>query len=462
MKKTSPIALLGVLAMALTMTACGGDGDGTSTSGASSTEATTEAPPTDTATAEETSDVPEETEPAEEPIVLSMSGWSLETTPEFQVLADAFHAANPNVTVELREYDPNDYETLMLADMSSGSATDIITIKQAKFTTQWAEGGQLMDISDIVSGLPANVSGAGSYTVSGVNYGVPYRQDSWVLFYNKDLFDQAGVATPDGTWTWDKYAEVAKELASKLDGVKGTYEHSWQSTLQGFAQAQTPGADLAGGQDYSYLKPYYERVLDLQDSGAQETYANITTNSLTYQANFGKQSAAMMAMGSWYVATLISQQASGDADTFNWGIAPVPQYDESTTGTDKVPVTFGDPTGLAINANIDPAKLDAAKAFLQFAASEEAGVALAGIGILSSVASDAVTEAYFAQSGIPTDDLSKFAIGTHETKPENPQSPYIAAIQSALGEAHTAIMSESSSIDDAIAMATETIQAELG
>ncbi|MDR0591919.1 MAG: extracellular solute-binding protein [Bifidobacteriaceae bacterium] len=445
MKKTT-LSLLTALAAAsaLALTACGG-GDETPSGSPS---------PGNTGGSSEA--------PAAEPVTITMSGWSLETTPEFQVLADAFHAANPDVTVEIKEYDANDYGTLMLADMSAGAAPDIITIKEAKALGQWVDGGQLLDVTDVVSGLASNVSGAGSYTIDGVNYAAPYRQDSWVLYYNIDLFAQAGIDPPDGTWTWDDYAATAKELTSKLGGPKGAYEHSWQSTLQGFAQAQTPGADLAGGQDYSYLKPYYERVLDLQDSGAQEAYGNISTNKLTYQGQFGKQEAAMMAMGSWYVATLLAQQASGEADSFAWGIAPIPQYDSSTTGTDKVPVTFGDPTGLAINAGIDESKLEAAKAFLAFAASDAAGVALAEIGIVSSVASDAVTAAYFGQAGIPADDLSKFAMSTHDTRPENPQSPNISAIQTALGEAHSAIMSESSGIDEAIAQATETIQAEIG
>jgi multiple sugar transport system substrate-binding protein len=438
MNKTT-IALLGAAAAsALALTACGGDekpnGDPSSTGGNAPSK----------------------------PVTLTMSGWSLDTTPEFEVLADAFNAANPDVKVEIKEYDANDYGTLMLADMSAGAAPDIITIKEAKAIGQWVDGGQLLDVTDVVGALPKNVSGAGSYAIDGVNYAAPYRQDSWVLYYNADLFDQAGVAAPDGSWTWDDYAAAAEELTGKLGGPKGAYEHSWQSTLQGFAQAQTPGADLAGGKDYSYLKPYYERVLGLQDAGAQESYGNIQTNKLTYQAQFGKQHAAMMAMGSWYVATLISQQASGEADAFTWGIAPIPQYDASTTGTSKTPVTFGDPTGLAINAGIDEAKLEAAKAFLAFAASEEAGAALAGIGIVSSVSSDAVTAAYFAQAGVPTDELSKFAMSTHETKPENPQSPNISAIQTALGEAHTAIMSGSTGIDEALAQATEVIKAEVG
>ena len=61
--------------------------------------------------------------------------------------------------------------------------------------------------------------------------------------------------------------------------------------------------------DYGYLKPYYERVLALQSAGAQVEYNTVTANKLTYQAEFGKQQAAMMPMGTWYVATLIAQQA---------------------------------------------------------------------------------------------------------------------------------------------------------
>ena len=54
--------------------------------------------------------------------------------------------------------------------------------------------------------------------------------------------------------------------------------------------------DLTDG-DYSFLKPYYDRVLDLQNAGAQVDYGTVTTNKLTYQAEFGKQQAAMMPMG---------------------------------------------------------------------------------------------------------------------------------------------------------------------
>ncbi|MFF2631776.1 ABC transporter substrate-binding protein [Microbacterium sp. NPDC058021] len=402
-----------------------------------------------------------EAEPAADaeagPVTLTLSGWSLATTPEFQVLADAFHEKNPDVTVELKEYDAAEYNTLVTADLAAGVGPDIITQKEVKFVTTFQEGGQLLDVSDVE--LPDGIGGASSYEVDGVAYGVPYRQDRWVLFYNTALFDAAGVDYPDGTWTWDDYAEAATAI-SQAGTAKGAYQHRWQSTVQGFASAQE-GTDILEG-DYGYFADSYERVLELQDAGAQIDFNTSSANQLTYQGEFGKQNAAMMPMGTWYTATLISQQAAGEADDFEWGIAPIPQLDDSTTGTDNTPVTFGDPTGLSINAGIDESKVQAAKDFLAFAASLEAAELLAEIGITPAVADDNVTEAYFAVEGAPTDDLSKFAWSTGDVAPENPTSNKTASIQNILLDMHTAILSGSTSVDQAIKDAEARFENEVG
>lgn len=398
-------------------------------------------------------DAPEE---SSGPVTLTLSGWGLDTTPEFQTLADAFHEKYPDVTVELKGYDAAEYNTLVTADLAAGVGPDIITQKEVKYATTFQEGGQLLDVSDVE--LPEGIGGASSYEVDGTAYGVPYRQDSWVLFYNKDLFDAAGVDYPDGTWTWADYDEAAAKLT---DGeTKGAYLHRWQATVQGFANAQSDANILDG--DYGYLKEPYERVLALQDAGYQIDFNTSNANQLTYQGEFGTQKAAMLPMGTWYVATLIAQQASGDADDFEWGIAPIPQVDDSTTGTDNTPVTFGDPTGFAINANIDQAKVEAAKDFLAFAASEEGAQALAAVGITPALLTDDIVETYFSVDGAPSDDLSKFAFSTHDTHPENPTSNKTAAIQGILNDLHTAVMSGSESIDSAIATAEDRVKNEVG
>ncbi|HJP80101.1 MAG TPA: hypothetical protein VJ914_37870, partial [Pseudonocardiaceae bacterium] len=186
----------------------------------------------------------------------------------------------------------------------------------------------------------------------------------------------------------------------------------------------------------------------------------VTTNKLTYQAEFGTQQAAMMLMGSWYIATLLSQQASGDANTFPWGLAPAPQLTASTTGTSHIPVTFGDPTGLGINAAIDPSKIAAAEEFLGYAVGTQGAKVLAGIGITPADTA-AVAQDFFSLKGIPTDALSKFTFSIHDTKPENPVSKYTAALQNILNDLHTAIMSGSTNIDSAIAQAQDRAKNEV-
>lgn len=443
MKRSILTGVTALAAATLVLTACSsGDGGSGSTTSSGGTE---------TSAAGE--------EEAAEPITISLAAWSLATTPEFQTLADAFHEVNPDITVELKEYDAANYDTQMIADLAAGSAPDMYVLKNLKNFFTYQDGGQLLDVSAVELG--DDVNGADAYVVDDVTYGVPYRQDAWYLYYNKDLFDAAGVAYPDGSWTWEDYDAAAVELTGALatagNPAKGTYQHSWQSTVQGFAGAQVSDADLLSG-EWEYLVPYYERVLALQDAGAQVPLGTITTNSLTYQSQFGTQQAAMMPMGSWYVATLLAQQASGDANTFNWGFAPAPQLDDSTV---ELPVTFADPTGIGINPAVDEDVAAAAIKFLEFIASEEAASALAEIGITPAVTNETVTTTYFAIEGIPTDDLSKFAFATHDVRPENPVAADTAKLQNILGEAHTAILSGTVSAEEGIKQAMDRAKSEV-
>ena len=386
----------------------------------------------------------------EGPVTLTLSGWSLATTPEFQVLADGFHEANPNVTVEVVEYDAAEYNTLLTADLGAGGAPDIITQKEVKFVPVFVDGEQLLDVSDVE--LPDGLGGVESYQVDGVQYAVPYRQDSFVLYYNQDIFDAAGVDYPDGSWTWDDYDDAAAALTTAEHF--GTYEHRWQSITQGFANAQWDGDIFSG--DYSYMEDLYERRLAREAAGHQIDFATSSANSPTYQGEFGTQHAAMLPMGTWYVATLIAQQASGEAQDFNWGFAPIPQESDATVDN---PVTFGDPTGFGINAAIPEEEIAAAKAFLAYAASADAASVLAAIGITPALTSDEVADAYFAVDGVPTDDVSKFAWSTHDTKPENPTSEETAAVQSILGTLHTEILTKAKTVDQAIEDAATAVAA---
>ncbi|ROR72639.1 ABC transporter substrate-binding protein [Bogoriella caseilytica] len=430
MKRKIMSTAAAIAAAALVLSACGGDSDDSGT-----TNGNGDASGGDDAA----------------PVTITFAGWSLATTPEFETLVEAFEAENEDITVEIVEYaDGDDYDTQMITDLAGGTAPDVYPLKNLNHFFTYQDGGQLVDVSDVAAELGEEVSGVDAYVIDGATYAVPYRQDAWFIYYNMDLFEAAGVDQPDGSWTWDDYADAAEALTEGLAGTEtpatGAYQHSWQSTLQGFATAQSPGADFLSG-DWEYFVPYYERVLEMQDNGSLVSYSTVTTNSLSYQAQFGTQQAAMTVMGSWYIATLLAEQDSGDADDFAWGIAPAPQYDSSTTDQ---PVTFGDPTGLGINSAVEGDELEAAKRFVAFAAGEQAGEALAGIGITPAASTEAVTEAFFNLEGMPMDDLSQFAFSTHDVRPENTVDANNAALQNILGDAHSSIMSGSESPQDGI------------
>jgi multiple sugar transport system substrate-binding protein len=97
-------------------------------------------------------------------LTLTLSAWSVATTPEFQLLADAFHEKNPNVTVEVKDYDPAEYNTLVTTDLAAGKGPDIITQKEVKFLTTFQEGGQLLDVSDV--SLPDGIGTARTHGFS--------------------------------------------------------------------------------------------------------------------------------------------------------------------------------------------------------------------------------------------------------------------------------------------------------
>ena len=55
------------------------------------------------------------------------------------------------------------------------------------------------------------------YQWDGKTYAVPKDIDTIAMWYNKDMFDEAGIDYPDGSWTWDEFYDIAEKL-TKEDG----------------------------------------------------------------------------------------------------------------------------------------------------------------------------------------------------------------------------------------------------
>jgi multiple sugar transport system substrate-binding protein len=422
-KLTAAVATAAVSILALT--ACGG-GNGGSASGADGG--------------------------AEGDVTLTWGGWDLDRVPEFRAMATAFNDAHPGITVTTVDYPNAEWLTAMTADLAAGSAPDIITLRGLPEFATWSAGGQLRDLSHIAADLDPSTQSRDVFEHDGEIQGLPWRQDHWVMYFNKDLFTAAGVEFPDGNWTWDDYVETARALqAGGLpEGTFPAYQHVWgDSTVAGFATVQTPGADLFAG-DLDYLAPYFERALTLDSERLQPSFGTVQTGSLHHLGEFGQQRVAMVPMGSWFMSQLADPQ--NDVQDFEWGVVAVPQYASSTV--DK-PVSQSAVTGAAINAAIDESKVEAAEAFVRFLADEGGASALAGLGLVPPFTNDAVMDVMFSVGGMPTDENSRRALSNVDGRvafPNDPKTPIVVQI---LEDTHSAIMSGSVPISDAITQANQ-------
>ena len=146
-----------------------------------------------------------------------------------QASIDEFMAENPGVTVEqtcVPVVEWTDYITRWSTMITSGNAPDVVCI--AFECSQMAQANDLvMPLNDIIESDPELSALVQEYTpaiLSGISdgdtiYGLPTGTQTMVMYYNKEMFDAAGLEYPTDDWTWDDFYEAAKALTK--DGVYG-------------------------------------------------------------------------------------------------------------------------------------------------------------------------------------------------------------------------------------------------
>jgi multiple sugar transport system substrate-binding protein len=375
-------------------------------------------------------------------VELTVSVWSMASTPEFQALFDAFHKAYPNITVKPVDILAADYPTKVTTMLAAGDTTDVITMKNVIDYAGYATRGQLKDLTALATGDGAQLSGLDSFKEKdGKYYALPYRQDFWVLYYNKKLFDAAGKPYPKNL-TWDQYTELAKGLTtgSGQGKVYGTYHHIWRSVVQAISAAQT-GGDLLGG-DYGFFADQYRTALAVQDAGATIDFSTATTQKTGYASVFEDKQAAMLPMGTWFIAKLLADKKAGKTDV-DWAIAPMPQRPGGSGVT-----TFGSPTAFAVNKKAKHS--DAAEKFVKFAAGPQGAAAVAAIGVVPALLTADTRKTYFGLAGMPTDDTSQKAFQPDKITLEMPVSDKTSKIDKILNEEHQLVMAKQKTIDGGI------------
>ena len=388
---------------------------------------------------------------ADDAKTLTIVTWDATTTPYLTAQKEAYEASHPDVTIEYIDVASQDYAVKTTTMLEGGDTSDIVMIKEIDNLINWQAQGFAAPLNSYVESTKYDLSGFKgtevNYSVDGELYAVPFRSDFWVLFYNKDLFDEAGVAYPTNDMTWEQYAELAEKLTNKDKGVYGTHYHTWLSAVVNWAVCGT-GYTLAD-RTYDNLLYYYLLYQKLEDEGACMAYSELKAAGLHYSAAFANGNIAMLPMGYWYVSTLIGYNKDGTCN-FNWGITAVPHAEGVEAGA-----SFGNLTGAMINAKSE--NKDLAWDYISWLGGEEGAAATASVGARPAYVSEAVATAMSSVEGFPADETSKGALIPSSVAMEWPVAEKVSDIKTIVNEEHSMIMAREITAEEGIQEMNERV-----
>ncbi|MBS6005726.1 MAG: sugar ABC transporter substrate-binding protein [Clostridium baratii] len=156
------------------------------------------------------------------PVTISYAIWDSGQEKGLRKVADEFEKKNPNIKINIQVTGWNDYWTMLEAAATGGSLPDTFWMHSNEIY-RYGSNKMLLDLNDYIKdskdvdlkNFPEGLNKI--YNINEHQYALPKDYDTIGLWYNKKMFDEAGIAYPDDSWNWDKLREVAKKL-TKADG----------------------------------------------------------------------------------------------------------------------------------------------------------------------------------------------------------------------------------------------------
>ncbi|ASM31246.1 ABC transporter substrate-binding protein [Serratia marcescens] len=160
---------------------------------------------------------------AADKITLRYAVWDRNQLSSEQEIAKRFEQANPDIKIEIELTPSAQYFVKLDSAAAGGVAPDIFWINMPYFV-QYAKNGIMEPLAPYIkdSGLKLDdvvASSVKAYQYDGQQMAIPRDVDSIAVWYNKKLFDQAGVSYPTSDWNWDDLKSKATALKN---GLKGT------------------------------------------------------------------------------------------------------------------------------------------------------------------------------------------------------------------------------------------------
>lgn len=159
-----------------------------------------------------------------ESVTLNFAIWDSNQEKGLRTIADNFEAKNPGIKIKINVTSWDNYWTMLEAGATGGSLPDVFWMHSNEIY-RYGSNGMLLDLTDRIaksdqvklSDYPDGL--VKIYNIDNKQYAIPKDFDTIGLWYNKTMFDKAGIKYPDDTWTWDTLYSAAKKLTK--NGVYG-------------------------------------------------------------------------------------------------------------------------------------------------------------------------------------------------------------------------------------------------
>jgi len=330
----------------------------------------------------ESSTVAETEAPVVSKDTLTVAIWDTNQEPGLtKILAD-FTAAT-GIKAEIQVTPWTQYWTMLEAGATGGTLPDVFWM-QSNEITRYSEYELLLDLTDRIaasekidmSKFPEDIINIYNYQ-GDKQYAVPKDIDTIALWYNKTMFDDAGLAYPDDSWTWDDFRDACAKL-TKADGSQYGYallpsdnQTGWYNIAYDMGGTIITDDKKASGFDQPGTIKAIEFASSLVKDGLTPSYETMTENTAAALFEAGK--IAMTTQGSW----MLSELCNNDYVKANCDVAVLPK--DATT--DRRASIYN---GLGWAAAANTARPDEAWALIEYLGSKEAQQKQSDLGIVIS------------------------------------------------------------------------------
>ena len=298
--------------------------------------------------------------------------WARSATEAYSAaLVEAFNEQSDGVTVELTVIPNNNFDQRMGAAAGADQLPDLLSA-DVVLAPNYTGQGVYIDITDRIEALDFADDLAQAHIVAAsiddVRYAVPHKVDSSFMFYNKDLFAQAGLDPENPPLSYEEIYAAAEAIDALGDDVHGFYiggNCGGCFAYTGFANGVAGGDQVISddGRTANVDNPTFAALFDMYkrmfDNGLIPDSAQ-TEDGSTWQELFVQGKVGLWPNGSYSIP-----RVTADAQ-FEWGYAPL----TDPSGSNGATFVGGDVIGITSSSD----KADAAWEFISWTLSEEAQV----------------------------------------------------------------------------------------